>query len=165
MAAGALIGVPLGAALLAQAPVLVVRWTIYLIVLLLLAFLMSGRRYTGTPSTPLPIGVGALAGLFGGSAQMSTSVVAYWLGGAFSPLSVRANLVLHLAVSSIISATAYVMAGILSVQGVLLACVIGPAYGSGLFVGSRLFGRASETTFRWICFALIACAGHQPAAV
>jgi uncharacterized protein len=160
MAVGALIGVPLGTALLALAPVLVVRWTICGIVFLLLAFLISGRRYTGTPSTPLTIGVGALAGLFGGAAQMSgPPVVAYWLGGAFPPLSVRANLVLYFAVSSIISATSYLLAGILSLQVLLLACVIGPAYGLGLFVGSKLFGRASEATFRWICFALIACAG------
>ena len=160
MAAGALIGVPLGTALLAFAPTLVVRWTICGIVFLLLAFLISGSRYHGTPKTYLTVGVGGLAGLFGGAAQMSgPPVVAYWLGGAFPPLSVRANLVLYFAVSSVISATSYLLAGILSLQVLLMACVVGPAYGLGLFAGARLFGFASETTFRWICFMLIACAG------
>jgi uncharacterized membrane protein YfcA len=33
---------------------------------------------------------------------------------------------------------------------------VGPAYGLGLYVGSRLFGRASEMVFRRLCYALIA---------
>ena len=33
-----------------------------------------------------------------------------------------------------------------------------PAYGIGLWGGSRLFGVASETTFRRICLCLIALA-------
>lgn len=159
MAAGALVGVPLGTALLALAPTLVVRWTICGIVFLLLAFLVSGRRYHGTPKTSLTVGVGGLAGLFGGAAQMSgPPVVAYWLGGAFPPLTVRANLVLYFAVSSAISATSYLLAGLLTLQVMALACIVGPGYGLGLFAGSKLFGLASETTFRWICFGLIGCA-------
>lgn len=159
MAAGALVGVPLGTALLALAPTLVVRWTICGIVFLLLAFLISGRRYHGTPRTALTVGVGGLAGLFGGAAQMSgPPVVAYWLGGAFPPLSVRANLVLYFAVSSAISAASYLLAGLLTLQVLALACIIGPAYGFGLFAGAKLFGLASDATFRWICFGLIACA-------
>lgn len=159
MASGALVGVPLGTALLALAPTLVVRWTICCIVLLLLAFLISGWRYHGRPKTGLTVGVGGLAGLFGGAAQMSgPPVVAYWLGGAFPPLTVRANLVLYFAVSSVISATSYLLAGLLTLQVLALACVTGPAYGFGLFAGSKLFGLASEKTFRWICFGLIACA-------
>ena len=157
MAAGALVGVPIGTALLALAPTLIVRWVLCAIVFLLLAFLISGKRYRGSPRTYLTVGVGGIAGLFGGAAQMSgPPVVAYWLGGAFSSHSVRANLVLYFAVSSVISATSYLFAGLLSLQVLLLACVIGPTYGLGLFIGSRLFGRASETTFRWICFGLIA---------
>jgi uncharacterized membrane protein YfcA len=159
MAAGAMVGVPLGTALLALAPTLVVRWTICCIVLLLLAFLISGWRYHGKPNTGLTVGVGGLAGLFGGAAQMSgPPVVAYWLGGTFSPLTVRANLVFYFAVSSAISAVSYLLAGLLTLQVLAFACIVGPAYGLGLFAGSKLFGRASEKTFRWICFGLIACA-------
>jgi len=151
-------GVPACTTLLALAPTLVVRWLICVIVLLLLAFLISGRRYRGTPRPALTVGVGGLAGIFGGVAQMSgPPVVAYWLGGAFPPRSVRANLVLYFAVSGLISAASYLLAGLLTPELLLLALIAGPAYGAGLFLGSRLFGLASETTFRWICFALIAC--------
>ena len=159
MASGALVGVPAGTALLALAPTLTLRWTLSGIVLLLLAFLISGWRYHGSPRTYLTVAVGGVAGLFGGAAQMSgPPVVAYWLGGAFPPLTVRANLVLYFAVSSVISAGSYLLAGLFTAQVLLLALVAGPGYGLGLFLGSRLFGLASELTFRWICFGLIACA-------
>ena len=39
-----------------------------------------------------------------------------------------------------------------------LAVAIGPAYGIGLWLGSHMFGLASEATFRRICYALIAIA-------
>jgi uncharacterized protein len=51
------------------------------------------------------------------------------------------------------------VAGRLIVRSVLaLALLIGPAYARGMFVGSRLFGLASQSTFRWICYALVAMA-------
>lgn len=159
MVAGALVGVPLGTTLLALAPTLAVRWITCAIVFLMLAFLISGWRYHGRPRTALTVGVGGLAGIFGGAAQMSgPPIVAYWLGGAFPALTVRANLVLYFALSSVISAISYLVAGLLSLQVLVLALVVGPAYGLGLVLGSRLFGLASEKTFRWICFALIAAA-------
>jgi uncharacterized membrane protein YfcA len=159
MAAGALLGVPLGTALLAFTPTLVVRWTICAIVLLLLAFLISGWRYRGRPRTPLTVGVGALAGVFGGAAQISgPPVVAYWLGGAIAATEVRANLVLYFAVSTVITTTAYLWAGLLTWDVLGLALVTGPAYGVGILLGSALFGRASESLFRTICFALIGTA-------
>jgi uncharacterized membrane protein YfcA len=159
VACGALLGVPAGTALLALAPSLTVRWVICAIVLLLLVFLISGKRYRGSPKSHLSIGVGTIAGLFGGAAQMSgPPVVAYWLGGAIPAPIVRGNLVLYFAVSSVISAGSYLYAGLLTLQVLSLAFAVGPAYGLGLLAGSRLFGLASEQTFRWICLGLIACA-------
>lgn len=160
MLVGALFGVPLGTALLALSSPITLRWIISIVVLLLLAFLMSGWRYHGRPKVPLTIGVGWLAGLFGGAAQMSgPPVVAYWLGGAIPPQTVRANLVVYFALATVISATSYIVSGILTLQVVLLAAIIAPGYGAGLYLGSHLFGIASETTFRRICYSLIAMAG------
>jgi hypothetical protein len=36
--------------------------------------------------------------------------------------------------------------------------VVGPIYGLGVWFGASLFGKASETMFRTICYALIAAA-------
>lgn len=160
MLIGALAGVPAGTALLAFAPQLGLRWGISLIVFALLAFLISGWRYRGQPKPALSIATGVTAGLFGGVAQLSgPPVVAYWLGGAIDRLTVRANLVVYFALSSVISGTSYVAAGLLRLDTLMLAAVVGPGYGLGIAIGARLFGLASETTFRRICYTLIASAG------
>lgn len=156
---GALVGVPLGTALLALAPALALRWAIAVIVLGLLAFLISGWRYRAEPKPIIGVGTGLVAGLFGGVAQVSgPPVVAYWLGGTMPPATVRANLVVYFALSSVVSALSYGTAGLLTIEALLLSAVVGPAYGLGIALGSRLFGLADETTFRRICFGLIAAA-------
>ena len=156
---GALAGVPVGTALLRYAPTLTLRWIICSIVIILLILLISGWRYSGKPKAPLGIATGALAGVFGGIAQLSgPPVVAYWLGGAIPASNVRANLVLYFALSTIITTTSYLWSGLLNLDILLLAAIVGPGYGLGLFAGARLFGVASEATFRRICFCLIAMA-------
>lgn len=159
MVSGALIGVPIGTAILALTPPVTLRWIISLVVLALLAFLASGWRYHGRPQLPLTVGTGGLAGVFSGAAQLGgPPVVAYWLGGAIPAATVRANLVLYFALSSVISAAAYLVGGLLTMEAMVLSAVICPAYGVGLLAGSRLFGFANEATFRYICFMLIALA-------
>lgn len=159
MLAGAVVGVPAGAAALSLLPSVTLRWIISLVVLCLLIFLISGWRYHGRPKTWLTASVGAIAGLFGGAAQMSgPPIVAYWLGGAIERNVVRANLVLYFALASVLSAASYLIGGILTIEVLLIALIAGPGYGIGLFFGSRMFGIASETTFRRICFTLIGAA-------
>ncbi len=159
MLAGAIIGVPAGAAMLSLMPSVTLRWIISAVVVCLLVFLISGWRYHGRPKTWLTVGVGAIAGLFGGAAQMSgPPIVAYWLGGAIERNTVRANLILYFALASVLSATSYIIGGILTLDVLLIALIAGPVYGIGLFFGSRMFGIASETTFRRICFVLIGAA-------
>lgn len=159
MTIGALVGVPLGAAALTTVDPLTLRWIIAVTVALLLLFLMSGWRYRGQPAPLLTVGVGGLAGIFGGIAQMSgPPVVAYWLGGAIPVQLVRANIVLYFAVSTVLTIVSYFF-GHLFVPAVFgFALVTGPLYAAGLLLGSKLFGKASETSFRWICYGLIASA-------
>ncbi len=159
MLAGAVIGVPAGAAALSLLPSVTLRWIICAVVVCLLIFLISGWRYHGRPKTWLTASVGAIAGLFGGAAQMSgPPIVAYWLGGAIERNVVRANLVLYFALASVLSAASYLIGGILTIEVLLIALIAGPGYGIGLFFGSRMFGIASDTTFRRICFTLIGAA-------
>lgn len=157
MLAGAMLGVPLGTAALAVADPVVLRWAITAIAALLLVLLVSGWRYHGQPRTPMTIAVGWLAGLFSGAAQLGgPPVVAYWLGGASNAAAVRANVVLYFALASILTGIAYAVGGLLSETVFALMLVIAPAYAAGLYAGSRLFGLASDLTFRRICFVLIA---------
>jgi uncharacterized membrane protein YfcA len=52
----------------------------------------------------------------------------------------------------------YVATGLVTRDSLLLACIVGPVYAVGVWFGASLFGKASETVFRAICYALIAAA-------
>jgi uncharacterized membrane protein YfcA len=95
-----------------------------------------------------------------GSAQIGgPPVVAFRLSSPLSPDAVRANNVLYFAVSSVFSGVAYAAGGLITQTVAMLALLVGPVYGLGIYLGSRLFGVASETTFRRLCYALIGIAG------
>jgi uncharacterized membrane protein YfcA len=100
MAAGALVGIPLGAAILAYVDASTLRWAIVVLVVAMLALLISGWRYHGQPNVPTTLGVDVL----------------------------------------------------------LLSALAVPGYALGTFLGTRMFGLASDATFRRVCFVLIAAA-------
>jgi uncharacterized protein len=159
MSIGALAGIPLGAWVLINSDPLWIRWAVALFGTLLLALLMSGWRYRGKPTTAISVGVGAAAGLLGGAAQIGgPPIVAYWLSRPMKAETVRANIVLYFAISTVITVAVYLAGGLLTPSVVGLALVTGPIYGVGLYAGARMFGLASDITFRRICFALIAVA-------
>lgn len=159
MSLGAVVGVPAGVALLVHVDPIVVRWVISITALGFLGLLASGWRYRGKPYPPLAAGVGVVAGVYSGAAQLGgPPVVAYWLGGANPIATVRANIVLYFAVSAIFTAVSYYYAGLLITDVFLLSVICGPLYAVGLFVGARSFGLASEQTFRRICYVLIGVA-------
>jgi uncharacterized membrane protein YfcA len=159
MALGGLVGVPLGAFTLTRTDPTTIRWMIVVLVIGLLALLISGWRYRGRPVAPLTIGVGGLAGFFSGVAQMGgPPVVAYWFGQSVPAETVRANIVLYFAISTIFAIASYLLGGLLTTAILGLAIVTGPLYGLGIAIGSRMFGMASEATFRGVSYILIAIA-------
>ncbi len=159
MGAGAAIGIPLGTWLLVHADPLHIRWAAVVLATLMLTLLMSGWRYSGTPTRLLTLGVGAVAGVCSGAAQMGgPSVVAYWLGSHAPAGIVRANIILFFAISTTLAIVSYFFGGVLTLTVLKLCLVVAPVYALGLYIGSRLFGIADESVFRRICYALIAVA-------
>jgi uncharacterized membrane protein YfcA len=159
MALGAAIGIPLGTLMLVRLDPTHIRWAIVVLAAAMLALLISGWRYHGKPTPPLTFTVGGIAGVFGGAAQVGgPAVVTYWLGSPGSPLIVRANIILYFSISTAIAMVSYFVGGVLTLEVLKLSVVVGPIYGLGLFLGSRLFGVADEALFRRLCYALIAAA-------
>ena len=159
MVAGTAIGSPIGAWLLVHSDPDTARWGISLIILCMLAVLMSGWRYHGTPHKAVTVGFGALSGFVSGLSQMGgPPVVAYWLGTETQLGRIRASILLTFALATIFQTIAYFVGGILIQKAILAGLLVGPAYGLGLYAGNHMFGLASEETFRRICYALIIAA-------
>ena len=159
MAGGALVGVPIGTLALVHVDAVTLRWGISVTVLLLLGLLVSGWRYRGRSRDGLTVAVGLTSGLFSGAAQLGgPPVVAYLLGRDMPGRTIRANIILFFAVSTMISALSYGFNGLLTREALVMAVLVAPVFSLGLFSGTRLFGIASERLFRMVCYSLIAVA-------
>ena len=159
MALGAAIGIPLGTLMLVRLEPTHIRWAIVVLASAMLALLASGWRYHGRPTRALSFTVGGLTGVCSGAAQVGGPiVVSYWLGSPGAPPIIRANIILYFAMSTAIAMVSYSFGGVLTLEVLKLALVVGPVYGAGLLLGSRLFGVADDAIFRRICYALIVVA-------
>jgi len=121
--------------------------------------LLSGWRYRGKDHATISVGIGGLSGLCSGLAQTGgPPIVGYWLGRPIASTIARANILLFFGASDFFSIVSYALTGLITMDAIKLSFVVGPVYGIGVWFGASLFGRASETLFRSICYALIAAA-------
>ncbi|MBK1658313.1 sulfite exporter TauE/SafE family protein [Paracraurococcus ruber] len=156
---GAALGTPLGAAVLALAEPLLLRWAVVLVVLALLGLLASGWRFRGTPARPVALGFGVAGGVLGGVAMVSgPPIVAYLLGRESDARRLRANFALYIAAGGVLAGIAYAAAGLLDAAVLPPMLVAAPAYWGGIWLGARMFGLASDLTFRRLCYGMIAAA-------
>ena len=159
MVFGALIGVPIGTYFLSRLDPVTTRWIISGFVFALLLLLLSGWRYRGKDFPALSVGIGALSGFCSGLAQTGgPPIVGYWLGRPIATEIQRANIVLFFAAMDFFSLVSYAVSGLITAESIRFSLVVGPVYALGVLLGASLFGRASETLFRGICYALIAAA-------
>jgi uncharacterized protein len=159
MVLGALVGVPIGTYFLSRLDPVTTRWIISGFVFALLLLLVSGWRYRGKDYAAFSIGIGGLAGFCSGLAQTGgPPIVGYWLGRPIASSIARANILLFFAASDFFSVVSYALTGLITPDAIRFSFLIGPVYAVGVWLGASLFGRASETLFRGICYALIAAA-------
>ena len=159
MVVGAFVGVPIGTYFLVRLDPVTTRWIISGFVAALLVLLLSGWRYRGKDHTALSVAIGWLSGFCSGLAQTGgPPIVGYWLGRPIASDIARANILLFFGASDFFSLMSYGFTGLITADALRFSWLVGPVYGLGVWLGSRLFGRASETLFRSICYALIAAA-------
>ncbi len=156
---GATMTVPLGVqALVLMDPVLL-RWIICCAILLALAAMATGWRYSRLPSTPVTVGIGGMAGLTGGAASLSgPPIVLFWLGGQSAAPTVRANMIVFLGISTVITGAAYWWNGLFVAEQIARSALLVPIYAAAIWLGARCFRHASECLFRRLAFGLIAFA-------
>lgn len=153
---GALLTVPLGTAVLLMTDPTPLRWGLSLGILVSVGALAAGWRYRGPTRAWLSLLVGSIAGFMGGVGQIpGPPVLIYWLGREVVSRTMRANAFTFFMLTSLVSGVAYVTGGVFTADVVARAAILLPVYACGMFVGGRLFGLASEATYRRIAFATI----------
>ena len=157
--AGALVGVPVGTYFLSRLDPVTTRWIISGFVFALLLLLLSGWRYRGKDHIAISVGVGGLSGFCSGLAQTGgPPIVGYWLGRPTASSVARANILLFFGASDFFSVVSYAATGLITLDAIRLSFVVGPIYAVGIWFGASLYGKASESVFRSICYVLIAAA-------
>ena len=157
MSAGAILGVPVGVLILANADPVTLRWGLCALVLAAVALLASGWRWGGRPVTAMTVAVGGIGGVMSGAAMLGgVAPATYWLGATGTVArTVRANMNLYFAALTAFIMIGFAWQGLLSWRTFWFALAAGPAYGIGLFTGSRLFWIASERVFRFAAYGMI----------
>ncbi len=157
--AGLFVMLPAGIFLLTQGDPIVLRWLISAAILACVVALWSGWRYGGPRGPAVSLGIGGVAGVLSGFAGIpGPPVIIYWLASGLPGAIVRVNLLALFFLAEFVSLGNIWAAGLLTRGAVAATIGAMPFYFAGLLVGWRLFGLASERTYRRVTFVLIVMA-------
>ncbi len=149
--------IPLGVAALEYLDPKLLRWFIAILVIALLAALMSGWRYRNAPTLPASVGVGLVAGVGAGAAQIAgPAAIIYWLGGPNTATVIRANLMVYFAILAIVSAIAYYSRGLFTPDVLVMSALLGPIFIAAMAAGAYLFRGSSDQAYRHAAYGIIA---------
>jgi uncharacterized membrane protein YfcA len=159
LAAGGVLGVPVGVWLLTAADPETFRWIASLLALGLLAILAAGVRYDGPRGPGLSAAVGGLGGVMGGFASMAgPPVILFYLSGREAAATVRANIIVYFAVLTVMSLAMFVAFGLLTPARVLTGLALAPVYTGAVWLGARLFRVRGDAFFRGSAYVLVGLA-------
>jgi uncharacterized membrane protein YfcA len=154
--AGYAVFVHVGVMLLKAADAPALRWFLSVTIFVFVAILWSQWRYRGPRRFWLSAGVGGIAGVFGGAAQIPIPpILTYWMASDTPPVVIRANLIAFLFISVILSGFAFLSADLFAAPAVATGVAIAPAFLAGLLIGARFFRSATESGYRRVAFAII----------
>jgi len=98
-----------------------VLWFISISILIAVAILWSGWKYTGSRSARVSFSFGALGGFMGAAAALpGPAVLVYWLASAAKAVTVRANMIYYLFLTDIIVIVGYIFADLYTLEGIVL---------------------------------------------
>jgi uncharacterized membrane protein YfcA len=149
------ITVPLGTWLLIVLDPTVLRWAIASLVFSLVIVLISGWRYRGPSTLPITTGVGFIAGVGAGAAQIAgPPVILYWLSRGNNAVTLRANLMVFFLFCGVVLIAVYAAQGLFTARPIALSMLFGPTYIIGVAIGSRCFRSASDRLYRNVAYAI-----------
>lgn len=147
---------PVGLWILRSNDVTTMRWAVLAVTCVTLVALMAGWRYTTQPSPLARGGVAAATGLVGGATGLVGPImVLFQLSGQDSVARSRANTLVFLTMTGLLTAPLMAMQGMLSVQAVVLGLLLIVPYGLAARLGQRLFDPARQALYRSIAYGII----------
>ena len=157
LAAATAAAMPLGVWALVVIDPVYIRWALSGFIAAAVAVMASGWRFRGRASAGVTLAAGGTGGFLSGAIGMAGPViVTFWLAGQSDAAAARRNIIVYFGVSGVVSLAIFLTGGLMTGQVWLLIAILAPIYGLSLWLGARLFGRASEQAFRRFALGLIA---------
>ncbi len=148
--------IPIGVAILVRVDPDVMRRVIAIVVLLFCALMLLGWRYHGRRTRMHSAAAGATSGVLCGSTGIAgPPVILYLMSGPDQAASNRANIMAFLLSIQPAILALFATVGILTLDLIWMALWLLPVNVFGLWLGHRLFGLASELTFRRVALSLL----------
>jgi len=136
------------------------RRVIGAVVLTFVLLMLSGWRYQGRRRTSATLGVGALAGVLTGSTGLGgPPVVIYLLSSRDTVAQSRASIIIYYAVQTVFVLAVLGAKGVITIAVLMQCAILAPTFALAIWIGNRMFSRASETLFRRIAMLVLAAIG------
>lgn len=157
MAFAASLAFPFGLMFLLRVDPVATRWALSLFILFVTAAMATGLRYKGEPKIGQTFAVGTAMGFLSGAIGLGGPlIVLFWLGGPERAARVRSNIFAFFGAFSVVSAAGYWWSGLLTAPRILGALALLPLYAGAMALGSGLFDRSTDETYRRAALALCA---------
>ncbi len=153
------ISLPVGIYILRTNDVTTMRWAVLGVTTLTLIALIAGWRYTAAPGFLTRSGVGLATGLVGGATGLVGPImVLFQLGGQDSIERSRANTLVFLTTTGLLTAPMMAFQGILTREAVALGLILMIPYGLAARAGQAMFDPDRRVLYRRVAYAIIAAA-------
>jgi uncharacterized protein len=157
MAASASLAFPFGLMFLLRVDPVATRWVLSLFILVVTAAMATGLRYKGEPKVGQTLAVGSTMGFLSGAIGLGGPlIVLFWLGGPERAARVRSNIFAFFGAFSIVSLAGYWWTGLFTAPRLIGALALLPLYAGAMAIGSGLFDRSTDESYRRAALALCA---------
>ncbi|HID67500.1 MAG TPA: sulfite exporter TauE/SafE family protein [Roseibacterium sp.] len=155
-----LVFMPVGIFLLRITPEVTIRTAVCVLTLVTLAALLAGWKVPLRGGRGLQLGVGALAGITGGSTGLNGPPVILFNLGTDQPVSVtRGNLACFLTLNSLFMMPMMWLQGMVDARAFYLGLILLGPYVIGGLVGVQLFRPGAAGLYKSVAYILIGVAG------
>ncbi|WP_421695144.1 sulfite exporter TauE/SafE family protein [Aestuariivirga sp.] len=157
LAAGTLLGTPLGVYALANVPPAPMTLALALFVLLATGLLWRGFALARMPNAPATVAVGAAAGLANGAFGIGgPPVILFYFASPAGHAAGRASLIAYFLLTDLAGLGFLAREGLVTRESGLFAAAFLPALAAGVWLGARIFRTANPARFRQIVLAILA---------
>ncbi len=157
LAAGLVIGLPVGLWALTQVAPEVFRYAVSIAALVLLSLLIGGVRFRGELRGGLVTLAGWLGGLLGGATGLvGPPVIMLYMAAPHRASVIRANITVYLYMADVLMLGVMALFGRFVPGALVLGLVLAAPYLAGNAMGGWLFRPGAERTYRMVAYAIIA---------